>query len=103
MPRTPLLVGSLAIVIAACGESAWLRRCLRLPAGPRIASLDEGAVRLESVPESCAEGTSAVEAAPKDLLAGEEPTFSFGACAWAVTFSTTAEGPRALELRLRPG
>ena len=63
MPRTPLLVGSLAIVIAACGESAWLRRCLRLPAGPRIASLDEGAVRLESVPESCAEGTSAVEAA----------------------------------------
>lgn len=91
--------------LLGAGESAWVRRCLELPAGRMVAQLDHGTVRLEAVPGSCAEGSSALDAAPKELEAGVSITLQLAACTWALTFSTTtetAETPLAPSLRLSP-
>jgi len=54
-------------------------------------------VHWASVPESCEEGTSAVQAA-----AGEIVTLERGDCAWALTFASTQDTPEAFELTLTP-
>ncbi|MEX1364226.1 MAG: hypothetical protein AB1Z98_13960, partial [Nannocystaceae bacterium] len=56
-PQTFGLIGA--------GERAWVRRCVELSAGRYEVELAAGRARWESVPQSCAEDSSALDAAPK--------------------------------------
>ncbi len=94
--------GTMGLVGAS--ESAWTRECVRLSAGRYAVALaaETGVVHWASVPESCEEGTSAVEASAVTVASGETVTLERGACAWALTFASTRDGPEAFELTLTP-
>ncbi|MCX4247447.1 hypothetical protein [Paraliomyxa miuraensis] len=95
--------------LEGAAEAAWIRRCVSLGAGRRAVQMGMGAgpglgaVRWEAVPQTCAEGSSELDAAPKVVEAGDAGTLEFAACTWAVTFESTADGPQELSLTLGPG
>jgi len=86
-------------------ELAWVRRCVSTAAGVHTVALDtaSGRVRWDSVPGTCAEGSSELDAAPKRVEAGVEGVLELAACTWAVTFESTEDQPERFVLALGPG
>jgi hypothetical protein len=90
--------------LQGAGEVAWVRHCVALEAGRYAVALHAaaGAVRWEAVAGSCAEGSSALDSAPKHIEAGTAGLLDFAACSWVVTFESMEDRPEVFTLALDP-
>lgn len=90
--------------LSGAGETAWVRQCITLPAGRYdvMVSAMTGGVRWDPVPDSCADDSSAVGLASKQLTAGESLSLELAACTWAVAFESTLDGSESFTLTVNP-